>query len=82
MVKKGPKSKNNAGVELQSRAGAKEGGGREVSTPGLGGLGGSDWKGSSEDQKTEDGKEERLKERRGDLHADPVGRRINVPGLI
>ena len=61
-------SAETADGELQSRAGAKEGG-----RGGLGGLGGSDWKGGSEDQKKEDWKEE---ERRGDQHADPVGTRI------
>ena len=69
-------SAETADGELQSRAGAKEEGGGGKPSPGLGGLGGSDWKGGLEDQKKEDRKEEGLEERRGDLHADPVGRRI------
>ena len=51
---------------------------KKTPPPGIGGLGGSDWKGGSEDQETEDRKEERLEERRGDLHADPVGWRISL----
>ena len=41
------------------------GGGK--SPPGLGGLGGSDWNGE---------KFGRSEEKKGDLHADPIGRRI------
>ena len=63
-------SAKTADVELQLRAGAKEGGGGEGKPPpGLGGLGRSDWK------------EEKFggpEERRGALHADPVGRRIHI----